>query len=419
MSLLSKLKEAAVSKAAQWAEDKLGDIAGKIGGALGGNASKSYGSDTELTIKINGIEVNNENAIVTGVMIDSGMPPEAGICEIQMEILGYSIEDENEIKVDSEFAQIKVGQPLEIQMASTFSGEKATNKTAVFTGFVERIEYEIDEQAHVRFTLHGMDAKMWMMANKLTESRGKGKSLEQIIKSVINNYRFQGKVGKVSLLKNVKIKNTFYQVDQSDYEFLCMLADLTGSLFYVSPGGEINFCAPSKLGKPISKATLSSGAISGIRFMAGVWGTPQSVKVTSIDPCNPSKTISATSSSAKSIGSGKSSKQVVPQNYSSQLKGTRYVNITDNSIDSREQAQARADAEYNQRNLKFVETELRTQGNPKLGVGQGIEVGGFNAPFDNEYLIIRVKHLWGTFSDDKMYSTKLYLAANKFKPQGR
>lgn len=378
--------------------------------------NKNYGSDFDIAIKVNGNNIkNNNNVIITGLMVDSGMPPEAGICEIRMEVPGYGIKNENEIQVDSEFAQVKIGQPLEIQITNIAGSGMVT----VFTGFVERVEYEIDNYARVHFTLHGMDARMWMMANKLTVSRGTGKNYEQIIKAVINNYRSQGKIGKISLLKNVTCKNTFYQVNQSDYEFLCMLASLTGSLFYVSADGKINFCAPSKLGKPNNKVKFKDEVVTGVRFSASVWGTPQSVTVKTIDPKDPSKTISATSNSVSSIGSGKASKQVVPQNFSSQSTGTRFVNITDNSIDSKDQAQARADAEYNQRNLKFVETELRTQGNPKLEVGQGLDLSGFGEPFDNGYLIVRVKHVWGIFSDDTMYGTAAYLAANKFKPQGR
>ena len=140
--------------------------------------------------------------------------------------------------------------------------------------------------------------------------------------------------------------------------------------------------------------------------------------MTAIDPSNPSKTIAATSSQVSSIGSGKASKQVVPQNFSSKSKGTRYVNITDNSIENREQAQARANAEYNRRNLNFVETMLCTKGNPKLGVGQSVILDGFGKPFDNEYLVTRVVHECGIFNEDNMYTTKMYMVANKFKPQG-
>lgn len=380
-----------------------------------GSSSSSYGSDFYIDIKAGGTTINTDDVVVKGVMIDSGMPPEAGVCEIHMEVGGYGFKNKNTVKVNGEFAKAKVGHPLEIQVANSVGARKTT----VFTGFVERIEYEIDNNARVRYVIYGMDVKMWMMANKLTEARGTGKSLEQIMKSVINNYRSQAKIGKISLLKNVEVKNTFYQVNQSDYEFLCMLADLTGSLFYVGANGKINFCAPSKLGKPSNKVNLKDEVVEGIRFSASVWGTPQSVKVTTIDPYNPSKTISAEANSAASIGSGKASKQVVPQNYSSKTTGTRYVSITDNSIATKEQAQARAEAEYNQRNLKFVETELRTKGNPKLAAGQGIDLSGFNEPFDNNYLIVRVKHLWGTCSDHQMYSTISYLVANKFKPQGR
>ncbi|MBR2735594.1 MAG: hypothetical protein IKE05_05330, partial [Clostridia bacterium] len=138
-----------------------------------------------------------------------------------------------------------------------------------------------------------------------------------------------------------------------------------------------------------------------------------------VDPKDHSKTISGTCSSVSSIGSGKASKQVVPQNFSDQRKGVRYVYIANNSIDSPEQAKARAEAEYNRRNLRFVEVELLVKGNPKIGVGQGITLSGFGAPFDNDYIVVRVEHLWGTFSNDEMYSTKLYLVANKFTPQRR
>lgn len=377
--------------------------------------SNNYGNDFYIDIYVDGKNIKTDRINIKGVMIDSGIPPEAGICEVHMEIPGYNFKNENEINIDDEFGQIKVGKPMEIKISNS---ESSKINTVVFTGFVERIECEIDSNARVNFILHAMDVKMWMMSNKLTEERGKGKALEQIIKTVINNYSSQCKIGKISLLKDFICNGTFYQIDQSDYEFLCMIADLTGSLFYVDADGKINFCAPSKLGKPSNKIKFKDEVVERIKFSASVWGTPQSVKVTSIDPDDPSKTISATSSSANSIGSGKASKQVVPMNYSSERAGTRYVNIIDNSIDSKGQAKARADAEYNKRNLKFVEAELHTKGNPKIGAGQGINLSGFNEPFDNDYLIIRVRHLWGTFSDHQMYSTVIYMVANKFKPQG-
>ncbi|MDO4199281.1 MAG: hypothetical protein Q4D57_00745 [Clostridia bacterium] len=401
MSLLSKLKDA-------------------FGGGFSGASSspKDYGRNFDVKINIGSKEIKNDKAVaITGIMVDSGMPPEAGVCEVHMKVLAYSLTANDELKINDDFAQIKIAQPLKIEVSN--SGSKGITKeySTIFTGFVERIESEIESSGAVNFVVHGMDAKMWMMANKLTESRGIGKSYEQVIKSVIKNYSSQGKTGKISLLKNIQLKSTFYQVDQSDYEFLSMMSDLTGSLFYVDPDGKFNFCAPSKLMKPMNTIALKNEVVLGIKFSASVWGTPQSVKVTSIDPSNPSRVISATSNSASSIGSGKSPKQVVPQNCSSLSSGIRCVNITDNSVENKEQAQARADAEYNRRNLKFVETELLIEGNPKICTGQGVNLEGFGAPFNNEYLVARVVHLCGTFSDDSFYVTKLYMAANKFTPQ--
>lgn len=410
MSLLDKLKEFG---------GKLKDKAEEfVGGALGAASFKSsspkdYGSDFDIKISINSKEIKIEDAIITGVMVDSGMPPEAGICEIHMKVLGYKIED-GKLKINEDFAKMKLGQPIVIEIANSFSGPGPADYQKVFTGFVEKTECEIDNDGSVNFVVYGMDAKMWMMSNNLTEMRGEGKSYEQIVKSVIGNYSSQAKIGQISLRKNVQIKSKVYQVGQSDYEFLCKLADLTGSLFYVDPEGKINFSAPSKLMKPMNTITLAYDAALSIKFSASVWGTPQSVKVTSIDPSNPSKTISATCNSVQSIGSGKASKQVVPQNYSSERKGIRYVNITDNSVENKEQAQARADAEYSRRNLKFVETELLLKGNPKMCVGQGIKLKDFGDPFDNECLVARVSHLWGDYSKDNMLQTKVGLVANRF-----
>ena len=380
----------------------------------------NFGDGFNITIKINGNEIKNNNSyVITGFMVDSGESNEARVCEVHMETPGYECPNDNEMKINDDFAQIKVGQELVIEVASTFTLGEPANSSIVFTGFVERVEFYIDNSGRVRCILHGMDAKMWMMANRLNEERGQDNNYEQIIKSVISNYSSQAQVGKIALLKDVQIKNKFYQVNQSDYEFLCMLADLTGSLFYLSADGKINFCAPSNLGSPSNTVNFKDGVVKIIRLSASVWGTVNTVQVTTLDPQDPSKTIVATSNTVQSIGSGKEPKQVVPQNCSSPSNGTLFMKITDNSIETKEETQARADAEYNRRNLKFVELEVLVKGNPKLDVGQGVTLNGFGTPFNNNYIIVRLEHSWGTFSDDKVYVTKLYLVANKFTPQGR
>ncbi|MBR2734912.1 MAG: hypothetical protein IKE05_01810 [Clostridia bacterium] len=376
-----------------------------------------YGNDLAIFIEVDGNEINLTDATFSGVMIDSGMSPEAGICQVHMEVPGYNFSDENKISVHKDFAQFKVGRVLKIKISNKFVDEKPVDAVSVFNGFIERIEYRISASGNTEFVLHGMDAKMWMMANKLTKARGEGQNLETIITSAINDYNSLAKKGTISLLKNINIKNTFYQANQSDYEFLCALADSTGSLFYVDADGKVNFCAPSKLGTPNNTISSKEGRVKSVELSASVWGTPQCVKVTAIDPIDPSKPISAQCISANSIGSGKAPKQVVPQNFSSETKGIRYVNIIDDTIDSMEQAKARAEATYNIRNLRFAEVVLTVQGNPGLRVGQGMTLSYFGDPFDNEYLIARVEHLWRTFSDDQMYSTRLYLVANKIHVQ--
>lgn len=413
MGLFSALKERAQSML----DGVMGGLGGYFGG--GGKYSKSdFGANPAVKVKINEKDIKNEQVLITGVLVDSGTPPEAGTCEVELDVSGSVRLNNNTIGINEEFSKIKVGQKLEVQMASVAENGKPNNLTTVFKGFVESMELEIMKEGNTRCIIRGMDAKMWMMANILTKSKGNNKTYKNIVEGTLRSYDKQLSSFKVYTEKNSVIKSTVFQINESDYDFLCRIANLTGSLFFIDNAGKCYFCAPSSLTTGAATINFKDDVISNIKTRASVWGTPKSVTVKSVDSSDPSKALEAKSTSAPPIGSGKGSNQLVSQNYSSSTTGTRMITLSDNSIGSKNEAQALADAIYSERNLRLAETEIRLMGNPKLGVGQAFKISGFSKPFDNTYLAIRCVHKWGVYSDEGQYFTELGLTSNKFNPQG-
>lgn len=371
---------------------------------LSSKAYKSLDGDVSVTIKINEKQLKNSEIMITRVRTETSLGPEAGICEVELRAQNSP----TNCNISSEFSQIKVGKKLEVLIGNT----------VVFTGFIERFDIEISPFGSIICTVHGMDAKMWMMTNVQTKARSNVSSTnyKSVVQNVLKEYVAVARIGKNSPGYDTTVKNIVYQANESDFKFLTRIANITGSLFFVDSEGKMNFCGPNTL---YSSNTMkldcsdknSAGEALSLNFSASVWGMPKSVKVVSQDSLDPSKIITATSSSSSSIGSGQSLSQIIPRNCAPvEIK-------TDTSIKSKDEAKALADAIYSQKNLNLTAVEMIAKGNPSVKLGGGFYLDGFGAPVDNGYIINRVIHNWDVGSNTNKYTTTLILSANKITLQ--
>lgn len=409
-SIFKNIAGKVADKAAEKLEEALDSVGGALKGGKGGSTKSCYGINAQISLKIDGKEIKNEKFSITDVMIETSTSNEAGVCEIRMQSIVAGLGDELPLK-KNDISNIKVGHSLEVLIASS-NGDKFSDESTVFKGFVENLNISFEDRI-VTCVINGMDAKMWMMANKFTGERGNNVGYKKIVKNVLGNYSKQANIGKIKLTSDPKLKGRCYQFGKSDYEFLCDIADMTGSLFFIDKEGSVNFCSLESFVSGTEKIEFKDNNVCKLSLKISVWGTVQSVTVVATDSSNSHKTIKATSKSAKSVGSGKGSDGMVSKNYSSLTSGVRCIKIYDDSIKSKTEAQSLADAVYAQREKGLVEVEVVLNGNPMFSVGQGAELKGFGDPVDNKYAVLGVKHLCGLYSPDGQYHTVLLLGGNR------
>ena len=399
----------AVSKAVKSVSEAVSDAVGSaLGGA--GSSKNSYGINARIELKVDDCELKTKEFTVTDMMIETVTSNKAGVCEVRMQAIIPS--NKNDLKLsDTVIPKIKAGHSFEV-LISNSSGKEFGKPTTVFKGFIENRELVWDKRI-LTCIIHGMDAKMWMMANRFTGERGENAQYSAIVQKVFGNYAKHAKIGKVDPASDTKVTGKCYQVDESDYEFICKIAEMTGSLFFIDNLGQLYFCSSKSLISNSEKIEAEDEHVCRMSSKTGVWGTVKKVKVVATDSSNAHKIIKATSNSAEAIGRGKDSSGMVSRNYSSENTGVRHINIYDDSIKSQQEAQALAKAIYTKREANLVETEVMLVGNPKLSVGTGAELKGFGKPFDNKYLISAVRHVYGIYSEDGQYHTSLILHANR------
>ena len=380
-----------------------------------------YGANPTAKIKINKKDWNSKDIIITNVEVSSSVGTEASTCFVELK---YVCADENDnhfgkldFKMPPDFASVKVGTEIEVELGyGKGSGLKSTlslgssKEGTVFIGYISAFDIEIDNEGMATLTVQGMDAKMWMMANKKTELKKKKHKYSQIVKDVYNDYSSKLKGKNVKIKSEAKFKADIYQQNESDYEFLSRISKLTGSMFFIDRG-EMNFVSISALKSTKLKIEPHS-KIYNVKMSASVWGIPKSVEFVSIDKKNYKKVISAKATNSENIGSGKNASSLTKN-----INSVNTIKVIDNTLSSVSEAKFLAKSIYNQREINLIELEIKLMGYPPAKLGTGVKLKGFGNPIDNSYIITGIKHYCDF--DKKSYISILSLKTNRVNPQSK
>lgn len=367
---------------------------------------KDYGACSEPIgdVKINGRSWKSKRVLVTDINVNTSVFGEAGTCSVQLAVIGEIFKSEK-VQFDSDFSGIKAGASLEVSLGYKV-GSRSNTKT-VFVGYISSVEYEFLESKIIA-TIQGMDAKIWMMSGRKTEMKKTSNSYSDAVLNMYTNYanKFSGKEIKVDGEPNFKIP--IYQRNESDYEFVCRVANMVGALFFVD-GGKFYFINPSH--KKITNFNIDFPCLGivSIRSSVSVWGVPKSVEVSGINPKDYTKNLTGQATTPDAVGEGKTASNLT-KNISS---SSNVLKIVDNTVSSVNEAKFLAKAKLNMRCLNVSETYIETMGNPNVRLASGLEISGMGNPVDNNYIVTAIEHnLHG-----KTYTTQLQVSANRFQPK--
>lgn len=372
------------------------------------------GTKPGVEIKINSKEWKSDDIEISNVVVSSSILGEAGTCSVELvsrspikyDLLG-------KIDLNSDFSDVKVGVELEVTLGY-ISKDIITNKESVdgevvFTGYISAFDLEFDDRKSSRITIQGMDAKLWMMTNKTTELKKDKKKYSDIVKGICSDYSGKLNGNKVDISGEVSFEKEIYQRNESDYEFLTRVANLTGSLFFIDRLGKLYFVSPSSLKKTELKITPEEGVMN-LRLSVSVWGIPKSVEVVGIDQKDYQALVEGKATTSETIGDGKDATSLT-----NNINKNNTIRIVDNTIRSANEAKFLAESIYNMRELDLAEVNLELYGYPKVELATGVKLDSFDKPVDNDYIVTKIQHNYS--ANPRKYTTNLTLKTNRVRPK--
>ena len=363
--------------------------------------------EPNAAIKIGGSIWKSDKFEISYINVSSSVGPEANTCSVEFtQPHGKITWDNEKIKADGDISKIKAGEKIEVLLGYD---EPGSLEISVFIGYISAFDIEYDNEQNAKVTIQGMDGKMWMMINKKTELKKDKKKYSDIISDLFNDYssKFEGK--KITISSEASFEKEIYQRNESDFEFLSRIADLTGSLFFVDRMGKFHFISPSTL-KSNKLKIEPSGGVEHLKSSVSIWGIPKSVEVASIDQKDYQKLVTGKATTSEKLGKGDEATKLTKN-----IGATNVIRIVDNTIKSAEEAKFVAESLYNQRNLGLAEVTIKIAGYPEADLATGVKIDGFDDPVDNEYIIVGIEQEY-SFNPRK-YSTTLKLKANRVTPK--
>ncbi len=373
---------------------------------------------------INGREWGSNIIGMDTVEVISSIGCEASTCYVVLRFIDMPIASKNsmgkekyDFKLPSDFAEIKVGAEFMVSLGYKL-GSEDEDVTQVFSGFVSSFELEVDNKQQAIMTIQGMDAKMWMMTSRRTQLFKGDHKYSAVVQKICRNYLSKVGSKNIKIKEEKKIKADLYQQNESDYEFLCRIAGITGSMFFMSANPKkLNFVNVLGLGKSKAFVLKPDRMVQNIKLSANVWGIPRKVEVVGIDKKDYRKLITGESndqSGSQNIGASQGGKAFfeLTNNLNEQVNK---IQIVDNTVSTVDEAKFCAQAIYNKREMNLLELKAKIMGYPNIELGKIVSVEGFSSPIDGSYVVSGIRHFCNF--QNRVYTTEIKMKANRFEPQ--
>lgn len=340
------------------------------------------GSDTEKAlvpqckVKIDGAELVSSMGYVESLSVHKTVSDMANSCDISF-FCSYSLENS---KMDGLFSKADVGKKIEVYLGYD-------KPELIFIGFINSSSVNFGSDG-VQLSISCLDARAMLMGNNSRETF-KDETIANVVNSLFNSVKQYVKGTEVRVAnesKDKKVPITQYEVD--DYHFICRLAKLTGSSFYMDDttlkfvenvykkaklGGSykwgkdlISFSRNVELSNQIGKVRVNgSDPVTKERFFVEVEPiTNPSEGKTGADSCSPVK--------------------------------KKVKEVTELSITTREEAKEYANAIMRQCCLDMCKGRAQIIGDAKLQPGTKVKFDGLDPSIDGTYYVTSIQHSYGS-----------------------
>lgn len=290
---------------------------------------------------------------------------------------------------------LKLGAQIQI-----YSGEESAPQE-IFRGTITALEAEFPELSPPELVVLAEDAFQHARMNRRTKIH-ENVSIYDLAKDLASA------LGLTPVITGFRTKiGTQVQLNESDLAFLRrILVRYDGDLQVV--GGELHVSPRADVERGTVELKLH-GQLRRARVLADLAHQVTEITATGWDPAK-GKRVAATSAGANpGLGSGRTGAQIL-----NEAIGKRSHHIGHIALTTDDEAQAVADAAFDDRARRFLVMDATAEGNPALRVGTNVTVTGMGNRFDNTYYIIRACH---RFSISRGYETD-FIAECAFLGEG-
>jgi phage protein D len=282
------------------------------------------------------------------------------------ETAAFAFEDERDLALGSRI--------------TIYSGDEQ-NPREIFRGVVSGIEAEFHEDGQAEILVLAEDALQGGRLARRSKTHDDLK-LSSLANDVARSLSLTPKVTGFTDSIGVQV-----QLNESDLAFLRrMLERYDGDLQVV--GAELHVTPRSQVNRGTVELAARGGQLRRARFVADLAHQVTEVTTAGWD-VNGAQRITGTSSGSNlGPGTGRTGSSVLGQ----KLNIQRSEHIGNPPVASQTEAQAVADAAFDQRARRFVIAHGTAEGNAQLRVGTSVKITGTSKRFDNTYYIVRACH---------------------------
>lgn len=323
------------------------------------------------TVRINGAE----QARVSGLLVAMEMVErEDGLSTLELRLdniaadtsggAGFAFEDE---------ASFKLGDTITI-----YTGEEAS-PTEIFRGIITAVEGEFLEDASPRLVVLAEDTLQKARIRRQTKTYD-SKSVADIARAIAGDLGLTPQI--TGLTQQI---GTQVQLNESDLAFLRrLLARYDGDMQVV--GGELHVAPRSG----VQRGTVEVGLHSQLRrvnVLADLAHQVSAVTVTGWDAAQGQRINGQSTGAQQGPGSGRHASELLPN-----ALGQRSHHVGHLAVTTTDEANALANAMFDERQRRFVTANGTAEGNPGIRAGTHVRLAGLGPRFSNTYYVTRCCH---------------------------
>lgn len=323
------------------------------------------------TVRINGSEQERVTGLLQGMEMTEH---EDGLSTLEMSFdniatgrdgsAGFGFEDES---------ALKLGDAVTI-----YCGEESS-PTEIFRGVVSALEAEFDDDRAPRLVALAEDTLQKARFKRRTKTYER-QSLADIATTIANDLGLTPRITGFTQTIGTQV-----QLNESDLAFLRRLLarydgdlQVVGDALHVSPRNDVRRSA-------VELALHSQ--LRRVTVLADLAHQVSEVTVTGWDAARGDRITGRSAGVARGPGSGRRAADLLPN-----ALGRRTHQIAHLVADTRDEAQALADASFDERQRRFVTANGTAEGNPTIRVGTHLRLTGLGARFSNTYYVTRCCH---------------------------